>query len=89
MCAMLVIAATYFRRMTNISVTPFTYADNWTFMSTDERSLFRALIGTLNFAQTLKMKIDLNRVAGEQILSCEDFGKVLKSYSLGTTPYRS
>lgn len=43
-CAMLVIAATYFRRMSVISVTPFTYADNWTFMSTDQRCLFRALV---------------------------------------------
>lgn len=62
--AMLVIAATFFRRMSNISVTPFTYADNWTFMSTDQRSLFRALINTLNFAQTLRIKIDLGKSWG-------------------------
>lgn len=63
-CAMLVIAATYFRRMTNIPVTPFTYADNWTFMSTSQRHLFRAFVDTLNFAQTMRMKIDLNKSWG-------------------------
>ena len=37
-CAMLAIAATFFKRMSNIRITPFTYADNWTFMSQDKRS---------------------------------------------------
>ena len=63
-CAMLVIAATFFKRMSILRVTPFTYADNWTFMSTDQRSLFRAFIDTLNFAHALRMKIDIRKSWG-------------------------
>ena len=63
-CAMLAIAAVYFHRMSLCRVTPFTYADNWTFMSNSQRSLFRAFISTLNFAQALQMKVDLKKSWG-------------------------
>lgn len=63
-CAMLAIAATFFKRMSIQQVTPFTYADNWTFMSTDQRSLFRAFMDTLNFAHAIRMKIDIRKSWG-------------------------
>ena len=63
-CAMLAIAAVYFHRMSLCRVTPFTYADNWTFMSNSQRSLFRAFTSTLNFAQALQMKVDLKKSWG-------------------------
>lgn len=45
-CAMLVIAAAFFHKMSFIQVQPFMYADNWTFMSTSQRALFRATVAT-------------------------------------------
>ena len=63
-CAMLAIAATFFQRMSIIQVTPFTYADNWTFMSTSQRALFRAFLDTLNFAHAIRMKIDIKKSWG-------------------------
>lgn len=54
----------FFRKVSIIQVTPFTYADNWTFMSNDQRLLFRALIATLNFAHSIKMKIDIQKSWG-------------------------
>lgn len=63
-CAMLTIAAAFFHRMSHIQVRPFTYADNWTFLSTSQRALFRALVSTLNFTSALRMKVDINKSWG-------------------------
>ena len=63
-CAMLAIAAVFFRRMSNCRVLPFTYADNWTFMSGSQRALFRAFTSTLNFTNALRMKVDLKKSWG-------------------------
>lgn len=79
-CAMLVIAATFFRKMTIARVQPFTYADNWTLMSPDKRALFQALIQTLNFATTIRMKIDIGKSWGWG--TNEEMRKFWKSTSL-------
>ena len=63
-CAMLVIAAAFFHYMAQARVTPFTYADNWTFLSTSERNLFRAMRTTLNFTHALRMKVDIRKSWG-------------------------
>ena len=63
-CAMLAIAACFFHRMSFCRVTPFTYADNWTFMSSSQRSLFRAFTQMLNFTSALRMKVDLKKSWG-------------------------
>ena len=60
-CAMLVIAAIFFHHMSQARATPFTYADNWTFLSDNERSLFRALRTTLNFTHAIRMKVDIKK----------------------------
>lgn len=63
-CAMLVIAAAFFHKMSSIQVQPCTYADNWTFMSTSQRALFRAMVATLNFTTALRMKVDIQKSWG-------------------------
>ena len=63
-CATLVIAATFFKRMSVLQVTPFTYADNWTFMSPNQRGHFKAFVDTLNFAHAIRMKIDIRNSWG-------------------------
>ena len=65
-CAML--AASYcsslFPSYGTSSCYPFTYADNWTFLSTSERNLFRAVRTTLNFTHALRMKVDIRESWG-------------------------
>ena len=63
-CAMLVIAAAFFHKMSSIQVQPFTYADKWTFTSTSQRALFRAMVATLNFTSSLRMKVDIQKSWG-------------------------
>lgn len=45
-------------------VHPFTYADNWSFMSTSERETFRAMVKILNLVSELRMKIDMGKSWG-------------------------
>ena len=63
-CAILTIAATFFHRMSHVQVQPFTYADNWTFLSSSQRALFRAMTSTLNFTSALRMKVEINKSWG-------------------------
>ena len=63
-CAMLAIAACVFHRMSFCNVTPFTYADNWTFMSSSQKAFVRAFTHMLNFTIALRMKVDLKKSWG-------------------------
>lgn len=45
-------------------VHPYTYADNWSFMSTSERETFRAMVKILNLVHELRMKIDMDKSWG-------------------------
>ena len=45
-------------------VHPFTYADNWSFMSTSERETFKAMVKILNLVHDMRMKIDMDKSWG-------------------------
>lgn len=58
MCALSII---FHIKIANPRLTPFTYADNWTFFSRDEKTYYAAMIQTLNMIHTLRMEVDMKK----------------------------
>lgn len=56
--AMILMSSTYYYLLCSPVLTPFSYADNWTWMTTCQRSQFIALQKVLNFITSLRMQID-------------------------------
>ena len=56
--AMVLLSSTYFYKICSPKVSPFSYADNWSWLTDSEREQFKTMKTVLNFVATLKMKID-------------------------------
>ena len=58
---MLALSFVFHAKLKSPNLFPYTYADNWSFMSTSERACFRAMTTLLNLIADLKMKIDFKK----------------------------
>ena len=56
--AMVLLSATYFYKICSPRVSPYSYADNWSWMTISEREQFHTMKRVLDFVTSLKMKID-------------------------------
>ncbi len=55
---MIVLSATFFFKILKTTISPFSYADNWSWLAEDTKEHFRTLVQILNFVACLQMKID-------------------------------
>ena len=58
---MLALSFIYHTKLKSPKVFPYTYADNWSFMSTSEKQCFRSLQLILNLIHDLRMRIDFSK----------------------------
>ena len=58
---MVVLSSSFFYRIAAPRISPFCYADNWSWIAKDSREHFRTLITGLNWVHSLKTKIDQNK----------------------------
>lgn len=58
---MLSLSFVYYIKIHTPRVYPFAYADNWSFMSTSERSCFQTMTNMLNFITDLRIRIDFSK----------------------------
>ena len=56
--AMILMSSTYYFMLRSPVLTPYSYADNWTWMTTCQRAQFVALQKVLNLITSLRMQID-------------------------------
>jgi len=56
--AMAVLSAAFYFRIAKPSIQPYTFADNWSWQAKSTRDHFKAVMTTLNFVESLRMKID-------------------------------
>ena len=61
---MLALSFVFHHAIKSPQIYPYTYADNWSFMSTSERETFRTMITILNLVHDLRMRIDLDKSWG-------------------------
>ena len=55
---MAILSTAFYFRIARPTIQPFTYADNWSWQAKSTRDHFRAVMNTLNFVESLRMKID-------------------------------
>lgn len=58
---MLALSYLYYQRIRTPKLHPYTYADNWSFMSMDQRDCMQAMIKIFNLVHSLKMRIDFTK----------------------------
>ena len=58
---MVILSGAFFYRIVSPRISPYCYADNWSWIAKDVREHFRTLISVLNWVHSLKMKIDQNK----------------------------
>lgn len=59
--AMVLMSSTYYYMLYSPVLTPYSYADNWTWMTTCQRAQFIALQKVFNLITSLRMQIDHNK----------------------------
>ena len=61
--AMIALSSIFYFKVVHVSshVEPFAYADNWSWMTSDQRSHFKAMIAVLNLASSLKVTINFSK----------------------------
>ena len=55
---MAVLSTAFYYKIAKPSIQPFTYADNWSWQAKSTRDHFKTVMDTLNFVESLRMKID-------------------------------
>ena len=58
---MAILSSTFYYRIVSPRISPYAFADNWSWISKDIREHFRTLITILNWVHSLKMKIDQSK----------------------------
>ena len=58
---MLALSFLFYSKLKTPKVFPYAYADNWSFMSTSERSCFQSIQHILNLVAALRMQIDFSK----------------------------
>ena len=58
---MVVLSIFYYHRIKTEHLNPYTYADNWSWLTSCEKDHFVALVKVMNLVQSLKMEIDFTK----------------------------
>ena len=58
---MVVLSAFYHYRIRTPKLQPYSFADNWSWLTTCDRDHFRAMIKVMNLVQSIKMQIDFGK----------------------------
>lgn len=59
--AMAILSTAFYFKIAKPSIQPYTFADNWSWQAESTRDHFRTVMTTLNFAESLRMRIDQSK----------------------------
>ena len=58
---MVILSSAYYYRILDMAVKPFAYADNWSWLTHDQKTMMITLQKVLNFATALRLEIDFQK----------------------------